>query len=205
MKARFFVSLGVALLFAGAQAQPTAPLDTAAERARIEAERLREETRIANEEALCYQRFAVNDCLKAVKVRRDIVLDDLRRQEIILNDIDRKKQAADQIRQIDEKSEAHISPEEAQRRKEAQQEYDEHMERAREKNATQNAVDHTAEPQKTSPAPTQQLTPEQRAEEKRIFEEKQIKAKERRAQRDKALADKAKAGPLAKPLPDPAR
>lgn len=82
---------------------------TATERARIEAERFKERIRIEKAEAYCYQRFAVNNCLRDVAVERRKTMDELRRQEIILNNIDRKLRAGEQLHQIDEKQTNAIS------------------------------------------------------------------------------------------------
>lgn len=77
-----------------------------AERARIVAERSRTAARFAAEERACHQRFAVNDCLKANRVWQREVLDDLRRQEVLLNDGERQRKAAEQLRKLDNKQDA---------------------------------------------------------------------------------------------------
>jgi colicin import membrane protein len=82
------------------------PINNAAERARIETERAKEKLRFEKAEEYCYQRFAVNDCVRDVAVQRRKTLDELRRQEIILNDTDRKLRAGEQLRQLDEKKAA---------------------------------------------------------------------------------------------------
>jgi hypothetical protein len=83
---------------------------TATERSRIESERAKEQLRFQKAEEYCYQRFAVNDCLREVAVERRKTLDELRRQEIILNNIDRKLRAGEQLRQLDEKKAAASQP-----------------------------------------------------------------------------------------------
>ena len=81
-------------------------LDSAGERHRIQADRAREVVHYGQEEAACYARFAVTDCLGQVRVRRRAALDHLRRQEILLNDAERKRKALEQIERIKEKSSA---------------------------------------------------------------------------------------------------
>jgi colicin import membrane protein len=187
-------ALSAMALLAGAQAQETAPLnapDTKAERARIETDRAREQARYDKEEADCYQRFAVNDCLREVKVRRRATFEALRRQEIILNDADRKKQAAEQLRQIEEKA-AERAQDDAQKAQQAPRQ-------AKEKPANGKRTGGVTPQVRASSSPA--LTPEQRAQEKKAYEEKLLKAQERKAQRDKALAEKT--APPAKPLPTP--
>ena len=86
-----------------------APADTIAQREAVERERIRqtravEQSQFAAQEAQCYTRFAVNDCLAEVRSRRREVLGDLRRQEISLNDAQRKRRAAEQLLRSDERA-----------------------------------------------------------------------------------------------------
>ena len=91
----------IAFYFAGASAQ-TRPEGLTQQQ--IQEARSAEEARFSDQERACYERFAVNDCLKQVRVKRRSALEDLRRQEVILNDLERRKKAADQIELIQEKS-----------------------------------------------------------------------------------------------------
>lgn len=75
-----------------------------AERSRIAAERTRVQAGFAVEDNACYKRFWVNDCLDEVKGRRLDQLADLRRQEVALNDQERKAKGAEQLQKIEEKS-----------------------------------------------------------------------------------------------------
>ena len=97
----------VVLLAAGALAQevpvPTLQQAGAIERERIRQVRVVEQARFATEEAQCYQRCAVNDCLQEVRRARRDVLADLRRQEMSINDAQRKRRAAEQLIRADEK------------------------------------------------------------------------------------------------------
>ena len=74
-------------------AEDKAALSEAAERERIRKSRASEQALFMAQEAQCYSRFAVNDCLIEVRGRRREVLGDLRRQEIALNDAQRKRRA----------------------------------------------------------------------------------------------------------------
>lgn len=103
------LAVGAMLLSAiHAFAQPTdnsAPApDVQAERSRIHADRAREEARYAQEQVACYARFAVNDCLRNERVRRRQVMDELRRQEIALNDAERQRKAQQQRQRTRESS-----------------------------------------------------------------------------------------------------
>jgi colicin import membrane protein len=79
-------------------------LDAPTERLRIQSERASAERRFGQEEAACYSRFAVTDCVREVRARRRTLLDDLRRQELVMNDAERKVRALDQIQRLEEKA-----------------------------------------------------------------------------------------------------
>lgn len=66
------------------------------ERAAIAAQR-------QSDEAVCYQRFSVEDCLRGVRAQVRDAEARLRSQEIDLNDAERKERAADRLRSIEEK------------------------------------------------------------------------------------------------------
>jgi hypothetical protein len=85
-------------------APATAPEPTVAgERARIAAERA-EANRVHDAQvAHCYTLFAVNTCLEQARNLRRDRLADLRRQEVALNDAERKRAAADAIRRMEER------------------------------------------------------------------------------------------------------
>src|SRR6476620_10558901 len=74
--------------------------EAAAERARIAAERARAETTFQAEQKACYSRFSVSGCIDDARDRRNALLGDLRRQEIVLNDAQRKARAADRIKEL---------------------------------------------------------------------------------------------------------
>lgn len=75
-------------------------LDSEGERIRIRAARAQQEARYQSEEAACYARFAVTGCLQEVRVRRRAALADLRRQERLLNELERKRRAQEKMDQI---------------------------------------------------------------------------------------------------------
>ena len=74
------------------------------ERNRIQTDRVRLEAQYEREETACYARFAVTDCLLEVRVRRREALSELRRQEVELNNAERKRKALEQIERIEKKS-----------------------------------------------------------------------------------------------------
>lgn len=66
------------------------------ERDAVQAQRLRDES-------ACYQRFAVEDCLRGVRAQARDAQGRLRTQEIELNDAERKEKAAERLQSIEEK------------------------------------------------------------------------------------------------------
>lgn len=112
MKLRVIFALAclLASAFAAAQDQavpeplPATPVRIEEERLRIERARtqLQAEAELAN--AACYQKFAVFDCQRNIRVKNRRVLDELRRQELGLNDLERRAKANDALDKIKEKS-----------------------------------------------------------------------------------------------------
>jgi colicin import membrane protein len=115
----------------GLQAQTTNDAD----RLRISTDRSRLEAAFALEETACYKRFWVNNCLDDVKVRRRDALDDLRRQEIVLNDEERKAKAAAELQRIEDKSTPEKLQQEADQRAQAVKDFDDRMARDKQKSA----------------------------------------------------------------------
>jgi colicin import membrane protein len=187
----------------GAQAQLTVPISETqanAEQARISSAREALEARYATEESGCYQRFAVNDCLREVRVRKRVSMESLRRQEIVLSDVKRKTRALEHSKQAEEKASPAALKHEADRRESAQIQHKERMNRAQQKKVE------TLEREKQTSMPTSQSPVEVGSSPKALgdqsqkaFDEKQRIAQERKAQRDKSLADKS--GKPTNPLP----
>ena len=86
-KLAFLLAAGLALP-AAAQNQQA---EEAAERARIASERTHIEAEFEQANKACYQKFAVNDCIADARAKRRELLADLRRQELVLNDADRRR------------------------------------------------------------------------------------------------------------------
>ncbi len=106
MKTLVAVFLGVLLAPAWGQEtpDPLQPLDNSAAYARIDAVRARENARLDAEAAACYGRFAVNRCLKAVDAQRIALRNDLRREEAVLRDAERRQQGEAQLQRIADKA-----------------------------------------------------------------------------------------------------
>jgi len=71
------------------------------ERARLKAERDRAEAEYQAQEKACYGKFAVNDCIDAARAKRRQIVSDLRRQEVSLNDSERKRKAAERQQSLE--------------------------------------------------------------------------------------------------------
>ena len=196
--------------FAAAVAQTTAwPLETspqtiALERERIDRERRSEEARFSAEQAICYRRFAVNDCLRDIRGQHRQVMEKLRLAEIQLNDLERRQRAAEQERAAAERSDPAALQEAIRQREAVRAEHEERLQRAADKQADRERAQADRLPRQ-APAPYSASGPDaaQQAENRRLFEEKQRQALERKAEREKNLADKA-AKPAVQPLPSKA-
>ncbi|MFT4243273.1 MAG: hypothetical protein QM569_13450 [Acidovorax sp.] len=74
-----------------------------AQRQQIQHEREALKARQLKEEAACYQRFAVEDCLRGVRAGVRDAATRLRAREIALNDAERREKAADRLKAIEQK------------------------------------------------------------------------------------------------------
>ena len=78
-------------------------LDRQAQRDRIHQERQAITAARKRDEAACYRRFAVEDCLREVRAKARGAELQLRAREVQLNDAQRKEKAAERLRAIEEK------------------------------------------------------------------------------------------------------
>lgn len=115
--------------------------EEAAERTRIRDERAAAEKRLKDAQIACRARFAVTGCSKDATREYNATLGELRRQEHVLNEADRKRRAAAHQKDLDER----MSPEkqqEAERKREAAvAEQQDRERRAAEKAARKQADD----------------------------------------------------------------
>ena len=104
----FALACLLASAFVAAQAVPeplpATSLQLQEEHLRIDRVRtqLLAEAELAN--AVCYQKFAVFDCQRNIRVKNRRVLDELRRQELRLNDLERRAKANNALDKIKDKS-----------------------------------------------------------------------------------------------------
>lgn len=93
-----------------AQDNNSVPLDALLERARITRQRADYEAVFVQKQQSCYARFAVSDCLSRARRERRISLDELRLQEVVLNDLDRQAKALTAL----DRTQRNFSPEHQQ-------------------------------------------------------------------------------------------
>ncbi len=86
---------------ADAQAERQNSIQT--ERARIASERKKIEARFTAEQTACYKKFAVTGCIDDSRAWRREVLADLRRQEILLNDAERRRKGGEELDKLEQK------------------------------------------------------------------------------------------------------
>jgi colicin import membrane protein len=199
---RLFVALAILGTAALAFAQEEDP-QVKAERARITAERNKAEAVYRAEEKECYGKFAVTDCTKAAKAKRRGILADLHRQEVSLNDAQRKRQAAEHLRELEERQSAKRQQERADNEAKALADH-----KAREARAAEKAANRASN---ASSAPSTAAAREDKAQRKqaeaissrtrrdqeaadnlRQFEQRQTEAKEHKAEIAKRAAERKK-------------
>ena len=100
----FLFCCGLSLGAAMAQSPAQEKYSNALERSKIAAERARLEAGFQAEEAACKSRFAVNACLQEIRPRRNAAMADLRRQDLLINEAERKARGADQSQKTEDKS-----------------------------------------------------------------------------------------------------
>ncbi len=110
----------------------------AAERSRLNEERVRIQSIYEDDSALCYKKFAVNDCLKEARnVRRDL-LADLRRQEVSMNAAQARLKGAERISAAEEKASLDAQKKRAQQQEQAHAEQQERQRSAEERAAARD-------------------------------------------------------------------
>ena len=194
--------------------------EATAERARIAAERARAEKTFQAEQKACYSRFSVSGCIDDAKARRNALLGDLRRQEIVLNDAQRKARAADRVKELDDKqadearkqSEAAANGGEKAAARERRAEDKAARARERAEKAQGKAAKAESGPRGTGPAGKPTDKPVQRAPlekqpdpevSRQRYEQRQLDAQAHRASVEQRAAEQKKKNKQVQPLPVP--
>lgn len=108
-------NLVVLAALASAAAPSLATTDAAAERERIARERVEVQGALTKQEVACQERFVVTPCVEAARKAEREALARLRRQEVLLDEQQRKQRAAERAQAIRNS----ISADEARRRDES--------------------------------------------------------------------------------------
>ena len=207
----FLFCCGLSLGAAMAQSPAQEKTNNALDRSKIAAERARLEAGFQAEETACKSRFAVNACLQEIRPRRNEAMADLRRQDLLINESERKARAADQIQKTEEKSNLERQQQRAEQEKKAQQETERRSDRNEQRGQSQakSAADASAN---VEAAQTRQKNSQSKAGEAKTRHEQAAanvqdakvrseKAAQNQAERDKRLKDKSSS--TRKPLPAP--
>ena len=196
MNKPLFLLAAALALPAGAQ-----PEDSAAERARITAERTRADAQFEEAQKACYAKFAVNDCIGRARAQRRDVMADLRRQELSLNEADRRRRSAERLKEIESRTPPQPQPRAAGEPREAPEP----------RTPGEPAANRAAQPETAASAPRrraaaapraprQQERPDAEANARR-YDERLRQAQEHKAKVEKKAAESANKD--VKPLPVP--
>ena len=208
----FWVVAAAASLPLWAQSVATAGnTDMAAERSRLAAERAAVDKKFEEERVACFKKFAVESCLEDSRRGKRATLDNIKRQEAIINDAERKRRGAAALDRLDEKAAPERAEEAAKQRDQALK-----SQAAKE----QRAVDHTTGREAAAAgeaAKREQFENKQKAHaehlaknaklagqapvEQKQFDDKVTKAEAHRAEIQKRNAERTK--PRSAPLPPP--
>jgi hypothetical protein len=183
--------------------------DFEAERSRLTAERAAIDARFEKERAACYQKFAVEDCLRDSRRRRRAETDHIKRQETAINDIERQRRGAAELEKLDQKAATRRPQDTPEKQNESRQAQKDREQRAADHAASRAATAAEAderrrelEEKQKAHADNQAKAGQKRAEAPAAaerFENKQQKAAEHRASRERQNAERTK--PRGAPLP----
>lgn len=231
------IAISAGFIRAYAQNQPENVLSNSVSAEQIERQRIAQErsslkAQLEQQRQACYQKLAVNACLSEARDQYNEKMRDLKRQEVSLNDAQRKRAGADRLRAIDERNSPEAQLKQAQQRGKAlessaqrdQQRQEREISRQAKRNAAKEvglpttsqateapAAEVKPEPKPAAARPPQPATPRPKspapdaalAERKRLkAAQREKEAQERRARMQEREAKRKK--PLSVPLPTPA-
>lgn len=171
-----------------------AQADEAAERARISRERAEAQSRFEQRQRECAQRFAVTPCVEAARAEHRQALLQLRRQEGVLDEAQRKQRAAARLAAIEEK-----------RRAERERAVEPRAARPPAAPLQVKPPRRSAAAAPTASAPASDPVAAAREQRKRArFEARQRDAQVHREEAERRSAERESKGKASAPLPDPA-
>jgi len=192
----------IACVVGQVHAQPAesgADSDTTVQQQRLDMLRLNAAQQAYEDERVCHERFAVNDCLKAARVRSLEKSADIRRQQERLNDLQRRQRGEEKIRQQAEKAAQHAQDlRDAAARSDLRAEPS-HDGRSGDQRHAVRGTDGGGPPARAVDKTTAHSQPTESVN-RQAYQRKLQEAEERRRERDKRLTEKASAKPPA-PLP----
>jgi hypothetical protein len=190
-----------AVLMSHAQVASSGAMDIGAERQRIQEQRAIHEANFSTAYAACFERFIVFECQQDAKRAKRKVMDELRRQEVILNGMERQGNAAITLQRITQNQ----SPErEAQRQQERQQAVqDDTVRRLRgaEKKALPEKTDLTGTVGAISHEASAPVSATHFSEQEQRYAEKLKEAKQHKQEKAKALSEKGVSSSATLPIP----
>ena len=184
---------------ADAAANESTPDNYAVAHQRIESLRDQKSKVFDEQERACASKFAVTDCENTIKAQRREMLADLKRQELKINDAQRKEKAAAQLRRDADKAADNVRHEaDVQAQTEHGKTEDERQKEQDEKVLNHKKQTHAPEVKapKTSSAPDAATAVKNRA----AYADKLKELERRRQERDKTVQQHGTSGP---PLPQP--
>ncbi len=183
-----------------AASAPVAGLDVGAERERIATERKRIEALKSQQEAECRRRFAVTSCLNEVKARWRDPLTDLKRQDNVLNDVDRKRRSEQQRLKLDEREGPEARTAAERKRQEALEDQRERQERAASKAGGPKPAG-TPRAASSQPASGPALSADQAASNAQKFQQRVDDAQAHKREMLRRQAERSKPAASALPVP----
>lgn len=197
-KRAVWITVGLVICW-GAQATDITPLPnpSAQQYQRIREQRALQEATFLKAQQACADRFAVSDCLTQVRRERRAAMDELRRQEIVLNDLERQSKAIAELKRLENnRSIEHQQAQELQHQQALQSTQARQTRNDEKKAAVAKATEFRVSVTKPSePENHPDVTLNQQR-----YTEKLMEAEKRKTDKTSSLKEKASA----KPLPMPA-
>ena len=107
----------------------------------------------------CYQRFSVNACLAKARDERNGLQADLKRQEVSVNDAERKRKGAEKLLRTEEKTSPELLQPQAERRGQSLQDDASRQQSAQDKTAKRNDTKEAKDNNQTEPKPAPSASP----------------------------------------------
>lgn len=189
------------------------------ERERIRSERTAADARYAEAKRACNARFAVNDCVDRATRAHNTTVGELRRQELLINDAERRQRADERLRELEERNspQARKEAEERRARAAADQKEREAEAAGKARKRAQQQEERAAHPlaakspsgpsgpQGSARAPGQSkgspLSAEEAASNRAAYEARLREAEEHKAEVRERIATRAKPAASALPIP----